>query len=315
MLTTIQKKTAEAIVNIFETGSVLGDYGNVTLIPGDTGHLTFGRSQTTLGSGNLYKLLRSYCANPEARFGHDLQPFLQRFEDIDLSLDQESYLKNILRASADDFVMRNTQDVFFDHVYWQVAERTATHWGIATALGIAVVYDSTVHGSAELIRNKTTQKMGTPASVGERKWIATYVQIRRDWLANHSRADLRPTVYRMDAIKRLIDFGEWDLELPLVVRGAEISNTTLNATPTGCYIGPEPGSRLLTLQTPLARGLDVRLVQLGLSKQNVDVQAVDVQADGIFGKGSLAAVKNYQARHNLPVTGEVNLALLDQLVG
>ncbi|MET0357341.1 MAG: peptidoglycan-binding protein [Cellvibrio sp.] len=310
MLAAIQKKTAEAIVNIFETGSVLGDYGNVTLIPGDTGHLTFGRSQTTLGSGNLYKLLRSYCANPAARFGGDLQPFLQRFEDIDLSLDHETYLKNILRASADDSIMRNTQDVFFDQVYWQAAERAATQWGITSALGVAVVYDSTVHGSAELIRNKTTQKIGTPASVGERKWITTYVQTRRDWLANHARADLRPTVYRMDAIKRLIDLDEWDLELPLVVRGAEISGATLNATPSGCYNGPEPGSRLLSIQTPLARGLDVRLIQLGLSKKNIDVQA-----DGIFGKGSLAAVKNYQAMHNLPVTGEVNLTLIDQLVG
>ena len=53
MLTATQKKTAEALVNIFETGEALGDYSQVTLIAGDTGHLTFGRSQTTLGSGNL----------------------------------------------------------------------------------------------------------------------------------------------------------------------------------------------------------------------------------------------------------------------
>ncbi|MDQ3267784.1 MAG: hypothetical protein M3P47_03520 [Pseudomonadota bacterium] len=52
MLTATQKKTAEALVNIFETGEVLGDCSQVTLIAGDTGHLTFGRSQTTLGSGN-----------------------------------------------------------------------------------------------------------------------------------------------------------------------------------------------------------------------------------------------------------------------
>ena len=49
MLTITQKKTAQAIINIFETGVVLGNYGQVTLIDGDTGHLTFGRSQTTLG--------------------------------------------------------------------------------------------------------------------------------------------------------------------------------------------------------------------------------------------------------------------------
>ena len=60
----IQKRAAEAIVNIFETSAVLGVYGQVTLIPGDTGHLTFGRSQTTLTSKNLHKLIQHYCETP-----------------------------------------------------------------------------------------------------------------------------------------------------------------------------------------------------------------------------------------------------------
>jgi len=32
MLTATQKKTAEAIIHIFKTGSILGDYGHVPLI-------------------------------------------------------------------------------------------------------------------------------------------------------------------------------------------------------------------------------------------------------------------------------------------
>ena len=52
-LTKTQKRTAQAIVNIFETGRVHGDYGQVTLLAGDTGHLTYGRAQTTLASANL----------------------------------------------------------------------------------------------------------------------------------------------------------------------------------------------------------------------------------------------------------------------
>ncbi len=58
MLADLQKRTAQGIVNIFETGQVQGDYGKVTLLAGDTGHLTYGRSQTTLASGNLYLLTR-----------------------------------------------------------------------------------------------------------------------------------------------------------------------------------------------------------------------------------------------------------------
>ena len=59
MLTDLQKKTAQAVVNIFETGTALGKYGNVTLMAGDSGHLTYGRSQTTLASGHLSLLLMS----------------------------------------------------------------------------------------------------------------------------------------------------------------------------------------------------------------------------------------------------------------
>lgn len=88
MSTQTQKKTAESIVNIFETSEVLGNYGQVTVIRGDTGHLTYGRSQTTLGSGNLYKLLKRYCDNGGARFRTRLEPYLPRFEGRDTALDE-----------------------------------------------------------------------------------------------------------------------------------------------------------------------------------------------------------------------------------
>ena len=117
MLTTTQIKTAQSILNIFETSEVRGDYGMVTVIEGDTGHLTFGRSQTTLGSGNLFILLQRYCSNHGARFAGRLRPFLERMEAKDTTLDADNKLHNILRATADDPVMRDTQDAFFEQVY------------------------------------------------------------------------------------------------------------------------------------------------------------------------------------------------------
>lgn len=309
MLTTTQKRTAQAIVNIFETGSVLGDYGNVTLIDGDTGHLTFGRSQTTLGSGNLHDLMSRYCSNPGARFGARLQPILPRFEARDTTLDTDARLHNVLRATADDPVMRETQDVFFDEVYWQPAVNAATQTGITTPLGVVVVYDSTVHGSWKTLRDRTSAQAGKLADIGEMAWVSAYVRTRRQWLATHARTDLRATVYRMDALQRLIDQGFWGLELPLVVRNLEISMATLNATPPGCYDGPAPGSRLLAVQSPLPRGLDVRLVQLGLSDQDIDIKA-----DGIFGQTSAKRIKDFQALQGLPVTGVADAALIARLV-
>lgn len=309
MLTPTQKQTAQSIINQFETGAVLGDYGNVTVIPGDTGHLTFGRSQTTLASGNLLDLLQRYCTNDGARFGKRLSPWLPRFEAKDLSLDNELRLHNLLRASADDPVMRETQDVFFDQVYWQTAARIADNLGITSALGVAVVYDSTVHGSWKTMRDRTIAQSGSLAALGEKNWIKAYVSTRRAWLATSSRSDLRKTPYRMDAFLHLIEQGYWGLELPLVIRGAEISLSTLRATPPGCYDGPHPGTRSIALQTPLARGLDVRLVQLGLSEQGILIHA-----DGIFGQTSANLLKQFQAKAGLPATGVADTTLIGRLV-
>ena len=217
-LTATQIRTIQAIVNLFETGHVLGDYGQVTVMAGDTGHLTFGRSQTTLGSGNLHRLLEQYCSNGGARFGRRLAVVLPRTAARDAVLDRDMKLHNVLRASADDPVMRDTQDEFFDEMYFRPAMKTADRNEIGEPLGRTVVYDSFVHGSWRRIRDRVE---GTPQSRGERVWVKEYVVARRSWLAAHPRADLRATVYRMDALGRLIELGAWGLELPVVVRAAE----------------------------------------------------------------------------------------------
>lgn len=307
-LTPTQTRTIRAVVNLFETGEVLGDYGAVTVIPGDTGHLTFGRSQTTLATGNLHELIGRYCANAGARFGPRLAGWLPRLEACDVALDRDAVLHNVLRASADDPVMREIQDEFFDEEYFDPAVRAADRFGITQPLGVAVVYDSKVQGSWERIRARVR---GTPADRGEQAWIRAYVAARREWLAGSSRQDLRATVYRMDAFSRLIEQGMWALELPLIVRGAEISGTTLAATPPRSYDGPPPGTRVLSVDAglPVPRGLDVRLVQVGLSDRGLDVLA-----DGLFGRRSADIVAEHQRRRGLPPTGVADVALIQELV-
>lgn len=153
------------------------------------------------------------------------------------------------------------------------------------------------------------QSAGGLQNLGEYEWVKAYIKVRRKWLATNKRADLRATVYRMDALQRLMDQGYWGLELPLVVRGVEISIDALSATPRGSYDGPQPGTRPLALQSPLLRGLDVRMVQLGLSDNGTDIKA-----DGVFGQVSMKCIKNYQAEKGLPVTGVVDISLIAQLV-
>jgi chitosanase len=307
--TATQASAAKAIVNLFETGEVLGDYGAVTVLAGDTGHLTYGRSQTTLGSGNLSLLIDRYGAQAGARFGARLKDWTAALKARDVKLDRDQQLHNVLRACADDPVMRDVQDRFFDDTYWLPAAAAAATLGITLPLGVAIVYDSWVHGSWGAMRDRTNQG-GSLQQSGQKDWLQRYVGTRRDWLAGNANALLRKTVYRMDAFQRLMDQGFWGLELPLVVRGQEISLATLAALPHGCYDGPQPGTRALAVQSPFQRGLDVRLMQLGLSLADA---ACDIRADGVFGRTTAAWVAQYQKKNGQPATGVADPALVARL--
>lgn len=309
VLTATQSQAAKAIVNIFETSAVLGRYDQVTLIPGDTGHLTYGRSQTTLGSGLLHDLLALYAANPGARFSKRLAPFLARTAARDLSLDTDATFANVLRACGDDLVMRDTQDLFFDTRYWTPAVDAGRQLGLTLPLSFAVVYDSRVHGSWDRLRDETTEKDGSLPQRGERGWIQAYVKRRMNWLATSPREDLRATVYRMDAFQRLIDQDRWGLALPLVVRGLEISPATLSEPPPGCYAGPTPGTRPVAVTSPLTRGLDVRLLQLALSDAGEPVKA-----DGVFGDQSAKSLARVQSARGKPASGVADPAQVVEFV-
>lgn len=309
ILTELQRKTVQAMVNIFETSAVLGRYAQVTLIPGDTGGLTYGRSQTTINSGNLLALLDAYAATPGALLPARLQPFRPQVVAMDPALGSNAYFRNLLRAAADDPVMRAAQDTFFDMAYFDPAFREANRLGLATALGMAAVYDGFVHGSWAAMRNRANAH-GALAAVGEPAWIDAYVTERRNWLANHNRADLRATTYRMDEMRTLINRGDWALNLPMVVRGLEISLATLSGTAPGVFSGPPPGSRSLAVSAPLLRGLDARLLQLELS--NPAFGGRNLSADGIYGSTTAVAVSAFRGDQGMG-PGPADIAVFQTL--
>jgi chitosanase len=306
VLTEIQKRVAQAIVNIFETGSAVGDYSNVTVVAGDPGHLTYGRSQTTLASGNLFLLLQEYVDTLNAEFADSIRPFLPRVEARDLSLDNNGNLRSLLRQAGNDPVMREVQDGFFDRVYWVPAVTASDGLGITSALGTCVVYDSTVHGSFRLIRDRAISAVGTIGTSGvtERDWVPRYVAIRREWLANHQNALLRRTVYRMDALRRIIDASNWDLSLPLTVRGVSIDLSVLDGHPVRVS-AQEIEERTLKLTTPMMRGGDVAEVQRALADR---LSGLQLQADGIFGSDTDRAVRQFQTARGLKSDGVVGPA-------
>jgi chitosanase len=308
MLTQLQKGAAEAIVNIYETSRVRGNYGLVTLIPGDTGHLTYGRSQTTLASGNLFLLLKAYSQASDASLGQELAAFLPRVEATDLSLDHDQDFRRLLGTAGDDPVMQREQDAFFDRVYWAPAVTSANFIGATTALGTAVVYDSRVHGSWHRIRDRTIDRHGKLVDLGEEVWITHYVAERHHWLANHSNSILHATVYRMEGFKGLMDAGKLDLALPFTLRGVTVDEAVLTGPPPVRVSAAAAGERLLRLRQPFMKGADVRELQTAL------ISAGHVlDADGVFGPATEVAVKAAQQAGGLVADGIVGPATLAAL--
>ena len=302
-LSDLQKKTAQAVVNIFETGSAQGNYGSVTLIQGDTGHLTYGRSQTTLASGNLYLLIKAYCAAPGAQFAAALAPYLPKLASCDTSLDTDVTFRGLLREAGADPMMHMQQDQFFDRVYWNPSVQAAAACGLSTALGTTVVYDSHIQGAWQTIRDKTNADHGTATAIGEQVWTANYVNERRAWLANNPNPVLHPTVYRMDAFLQLVNANHWDLPLPLTIRGVQLTPELLSTTPPVRASAQDPTVRLLSLQSPPLEGPDVTALQQALVKAGIPLTV-----DGVFANATDAAVRQFQSQHGLTVDGMVGPA-------
>lgn len=306
----LSKKTAQAIVNVFETSNPRGDYGSVICDPHDLGGLTYGRSQTTIDSGNLYLLIKDYCEAEGAEFADKLRPYLEPLANKARSLECQSgshelrHLKAILRNAGADPVMQSVQDAFFDRAYWAPAFNAARELSIQTPLGQAVVYDSFIHGSWARMRDRTHAKHGRIDRIGEKAWIKAYVDTRRHWLANHSNRLLPRTVYRMDAFKQLIRENNWELKPPLSVRGCRIDRSVLSVA--GSSRAELSGFRILKLASPYLSGEDVEQVQTALRDHGY-FPATEV-IDGIYGPNTASKVEAFQRDSNsLKVDGIVGL--------
>ena len=240
MLTDTQKRTIQAIVNVFETGKPAGNYGAVTFSTRDAGRLTSGRSQTTLASGGLALLLGEYCNTTGAVESHELRPYLVRLQARDRSLDTDPSFRTLLVKAGQDPAMHRVEDCFFDRMYWDPAIQAARRLAISTPLGSAVVYDGFVHGAWARLRDATLSRVGLPGNAGlpaiptgsrgttdERAWILQYIRLRREWLSAHPNSLLRLAVYRMDTFLALAAAGNWSLALPIEAHGVTITEAAI----------------------------------------------------------------------------------------
>jgi chitosanase len=224
-LSTAQKRIIQRVINVFETGTPDGDYGNISIYhdgPHDIRQITYGRSQTT-EYGNLRELVQGYVA-ANGKFSSDLRPFAERVGTVPLTDDAE--FKNLLRkAGREDPVMRSTQDRFFDKRYFQPAMRWAADNGFKMPLSALVIYDSFIHSGRILWPIREMFAESPPKDGGREKvWTAEYVKARHKWLRSHHRPPVRLTVYRMRCFQREIDRNNWDLsQLPINANNTNVT--------------------------------------------------------------------------------------------
>src|SRR5690349_7351477 len=98
-LSTGQKRLVQRVINVFETGTPDGDYGNISIYhdgPNNIRQITYGRSQTT-EYGNLRELVADYVA-ANGTYSAALSALAERVGTVPLTDDAK--FKSLLRAAG-----------------------------------------------------------------------------------------------------------------------------------------------------------------------------------------------------------------------
>ncbi len=291
----LQKKTCMAIVNVFESGSVNGNYGAVTVLKGDTGHLTYGRSQTTLGSGNLYPLLKAYCDAPDAMHATEMRAYLDRVAAKDFTLDSDAVFKSMLRDAGHDPAMQREQDDFFERAFYKPSIASAEANKLMQPLSQAVVYDSHIQGGWGVLSKRVTGAIGPVSErVTEQQWVAKFVETRNAFLSS-GKPPLPSTTYRMQAFRSLMQAENWALALPVTVHGVSITAASFSSVPAMPVVRvavaePEVDSHpVLTPTIPYPKGPEVLQLQ-----KLLNASGLTNSQDQVYGPFTQALVKQFQ---------------------
>jgi chitosanase len=327
-----QMNAAHLIVEVFETGGFGGgneSYGRVTILPNDTGRLTYGKHQASLTSGGVYAIINRYVqaggvvANVFVKY---LKPLAERHK----SVDSDAVLHKWMRIAGGDVTMQRIQDNFFYEQYSKPAIEWMTRLKLVHPLSYAVIYDSLIHGSFTArgwggVKAMTDMRYGTAEQLGEKPWIINYLTTRNKWLAGHSNRLLRNTVYRMRELLRIANSGNWELELPIFIRGVEIhnhhvhteysfKNDRIRSKLRSYNYKTDPPDRNVFMKYPHMIGEDVYFLETSLFKLGyLDLKHVNAQFDH-QDKFALISFQKAQRLSADGIAGTITFRKLDEVI-
>lgn len=223
MFTDRDKQGARTIVSIFETGKKSGNPGAVAVLKDGAG-ISYGMHQATHKSGSLLAIVQQYC-DSGGQLAEALSKFIPQLKLKDqASVDKlagNAQAKQLLADAGKELLMRRVQEEVFDRLYLSPAIAACEGSNFVEALSLAVIYDSHIQGGFGKVRDRV------PQGLGERDWIARYVDEREKWLAGSAKPIVRKTVYRPQEMRKLVEANNWSLATPFKVRGIAIEESDL----------------------------------------------------------------------------------------
>lgn len=229
IITPIVKRKIEQVVNAFETGSATGKYDLLVKYRDYTDpatnslmvQITYGRSQTT-EFGHLKALIQDYISNHGA-FANDFVSYIGRIGNKPSLATDDAFCNALKKAGKEDMMMKQCQDQLFEQKYYQPAFQWFKTNGFIYPLSLLVIYDSTIHSGS--VPKFLRKRFSTPIPINggdEKEWITNYVEVRQNWLTNHSNSLLHATVYRTKCFKDQIISANWDLSQKVLANGVTI---------------------------------------------------------------------------------------------
>lgn len=188
----------------------------------DAGIISYGRFQFTLAGGSLFAVLERYCQCDLPHAQRLKNEYLSRIQNRDQTLRNDTTLRDLLIAAANDAPMQQAQDAIATEVYWKKAmSLSAEPRNIRSALGRALIFDMGInHGLLHNMIGLAEEALGVPPKsripdngITEEALILQIARIRRDRL--HAFADaknlpgLKP---RADFWVKLAESGDWQLK-------------------------------------------------------------------------------------------------------
>jgi chitosanase len=217
-------RLTQRILNAFEndSGSANTEYEPIYLYYDGNNNrrqVTLARGFTEDG-GALKKVLNRYMDKQ----GEQSEYFKSKVSQIGKGTldDDKEFLSKLSRAGKEQ-VMKDAQDEIFEEVYMGPALRWAEKYGFKESLSQAVIVDTYLHsgGMQDYLMNRFPE--AKPASGGNEKvWIKQYLDVRRDWLKNHSKTILRSTVYRPDFFLTQVKRNNWNLDCPMAAHDVSV---------------------------------------------------------------------------------------------